>query len=408
MKKLWLILMLVPLLMGLAVTPVKAAAPINASAAIMVDASTGQVIYEQNAKKSLPVASISKLLTAVVIEDEVHHNQITGNSKVKISPEIAEVSGDPHYSAIGLQAGESYTVRELLNAALVKSADGATLALAEAAGDNLEKFNMKLQQKAQQVGLKNVTIVNPVGLTNGDLKSLQLAGYSSTAENKMSAQDVALLAQYLVKHYPQLLQVTAQPKATFYIAKGKTKTEENLNKMLPGGKYTVKGVTIDGLKTGTSDKAGACFVSTGTYQGHRIITVVLHANGQGGKDARFIQTQRLYQMLTADQLQTVKVSSNLTHQKLANGVNRQATLKPQQVTVWGSSKVNHYTMAVKFASSKTDKRGILVAPLKRGQRVGRLEISSPQLKTIDGEPLKFPLYSATNQPRGNFWQRLWH
>lgn len=241
MKKFLVTLLMIPLLLGIIVAPAHAAPLIDASAAVMVDASTGQVIYEQNAQQKLPIASISKLLTAIVIEDEVHSNQITGNTKVKIDSGTAAISNDPNYSAIGLQEGQSYTVRELLNAALVKSADGATMALSAAAGDSMDEFNMKLQQKAQDIGLKNYTIVNPVGLNNGDLKSLASKQYSAKAENAMTATDVAIMTRYLVDHYPQLLQVTAQKQATFFIAKGKAKTEKNLNEMLPGGKYTVPG-----------------------------------------------------------------------------------------------------------------------------------------------------------------------
>lgn len=408
MKKFFLILILVSLLLWGMVTPVHAATPINASAAIMIDATTGQVIYEQNAQKKLPVASISKLLTAIVIEDEVQQKQITGDSKVKISDEVAAISNDSSYSAIGLQAGESYTVRELLNAALVKSADGATLALASAAGDGIEEFNMKMQQKAQAIGLQNITIVNPVGLTNGDLKSLALSSRSDNAENKMSASDVALLSRYLVNHYPQLLQVTAQKQATFYIAKNKSKVEVNLNRMLPGGKYTVPGVKIDGLNMGTSDAAGACFVSTGTYRGHRIITVVLHANGQGGKNACFIQTQRLYQMLKNYQFQAIALPKDVRQQKMADGVNRSVTVSPTKVTVWKTNTINHYTLAVKLRKKLLKHNGVLQAPLKKGERLGQVELSSSQVKTISGEPLCYPIYSSTNEARGEFWQRLWH
>lgn len=408
MKKFFLILMLIPLLLGGMIVPVHAATPINARAAIMIDATTGQVIYEQNAQKKFPVASISKLLTAVVVEDEVQQKQITGDSKVKISDEVAAISNDSSYSEIGLQAGESYTVRELLNAALVKSADGAALALASAAGDSIEEFNMKMQQKAQAIGLNNITIVNPVGLTNGDLKSLALSSYSDNAENKMSASDVALLSRYLVNHYPQLLQVTAQKQVTFYIAKNKSKVETNLNQMLPGDKYTVPGVKIDGLKTGTSDAAGACFVSTGTYRGHRIITVVLHANGSGGKDARFIQTQRLYQILKNDQLQTITLPKDIRQQKVTDGVNPIVTVNPTKITVWKTNSINHYTLAVKLRKKLLKHNGVLQAPLKKDERLGQVELSSPQVKTITGEPLRYPIYSSTNEDRGNIWQRLWH
>lgn len=237
----------------------------------------------------------------------------------------------------------------------------------------MDEFNMKLQQKAQDIGLKNYTIVNPVGLTNGDLKSLAAKQYSDQAENAMTATDVAILARYLVNHYPQLLQVTAQKQATFMIAKGKTKTVKNLNEMLPGGKYAVPGVTIDGLKTGTSDKAGACFVSTGNYQGHRIITVVLHANGQN-KDNRFVQTQRLYQMLKqSDHLQTITLPKNICQQSVANGQRRQTTLSPQKITVWNTgSQLHKYTLAVKLKKQYLNKQGQLVAPISRNRTLGRL------------------------------------
>ncbi|HJE26579.1 D-alanyl-D-alanine carboxypeptidase family protein [Limosilactobacillus pontis] len=409
MKKFLALLLMIPLLLGMTVPPAHAKPLIDASAAVMVDASTGQVIYEQNAQKKLPIASISKLLTAVVIEDEVHSKQITGDTKVKIDSGVADISNDPQYSAIGLQEGNAYTVRELLNASLVKSADGAALALSAAAGDSLDEFNMKLQQKAQDIGLKNYTIVNPVGLTNGDLKSLASKQYTDNAENAMTATDVAILARYLVNHYPQLLQVTAQKQATFMISKGKTKTEKNLNEMLPGGKYTVPGVTIDGLKTGTSDKAGACFVSTGNYRGHRIITVVLHANGQN-KDNRFVQTQRLYQMLKqGDRLQTITLPKNIRQQPLADGQTRQATLSPKQITVWNAGgQIHKYTLAVKMKKQYLNKQGQLVAPLHRNQTLGELDLSSSQVKTLDGGPLTYRLTSTDNVARGNFWQRLWH
>lgn len=281
MRKILLVIMVLPfLLCGLA-TDGLASERVNARAAVMIDASTGQVLYEQNANQKLPVASISKLLTVAVIHDELKQRVITANTKVNVSSDVAAIASDPSYSAIGIQKGQSYTVRELLNAAMVKSADGTTLALAEADGSDLEEFNLKMDQKAKEIGLRNFTIVNPVGLTNGDLKGLKLGQYANDAENEMTAKDAALLACYLVQAYPGLLQVTAQKNAKFYIAQNKTVKADNLNKMLPGEQYAVPGVKIDGLKTGTSDAAGPSFVSTGVYRGHRVITVVLHANGDG-------------------------------------------------------------------------------------------------------------------------------
>lgn len=89
--------------------------------------------------------------------------------------------------------------------------------------------------------------------------------------------------------------------------------------MLPGCQYTVPGVRINGLKTGTSDNAGACFVSTGTYKRHQIITVVLHADGDS-KDNRFVQTQNLYKMLKNDyHLQNIKLPNDVINADIKHG-----------------------------------------------------------------------------------------
>lgn len=134
MKKftLFILSLLTALMFG--IQSVLASGRIDASAAIMADASTGQIIYEQNPNKAMPIASITKLLTVLVIEDEIQQKQLSWDTQVKITPEIAAISNDHAYSTIGLKAGQSYSVRTLINAALVKSADGATVALATATG----------------------------------------------------------------------------------------------------------------------------------------------------------------------------------------------------------------------------------------------------------------------------------
>lgn len=398
------VFMMIPLILSLA-TSAGASGRIDASAAMMVDASTGQVLYAQNVNKKLPVASISKLLTVAVIHDELKQNAIMANTKVKVSSDIAAIANDPNYSAIGVQQGASYTVKELLNAAMVKSADGATLALASADGSSMEEFNLRMAQKAKEIGLKNYTIVNPVGLTNGDLKDLKLPQYSDKAENAMTARDVAILSRYLIRTYPQLLQVTAQKQANFFITKNKTVQATNLNKMLPGDQYAVKGVKIDGLKTGTSDAAGASFVSTGTYRGHRIITVVLHANGKN-KDARFTATQKLYDKLKQMPTSEITLPQRLHTQRVENGHQRTVSVQPRKISVWGDKVGNNYNLAVKL--NRHSKNNKVLAPVRNNERIGELELSSPEIQTVDHEPLSYTLYSSEQVPVGNFWQRLWH
>lgn len=404
-RKILVLIMLLPLMLAGLATDAMASDRINARAAVMVDASTGQVLYEQNANQKLPVASISKLLTVAVIHDELRQRVITADTRVNVSSDVAAIASDPSYSAIGVQAGQAYTVRELLNAAMVKSADGATLALAGADGSNMEEFNLKMDQKAREIGLRNFTIVNPVGLTNGDLKGLKLEQYADNAENEMTANDVARLARYLIQTYPDLLQVTAQRSANFYIAKDKATKAENLNKMLPGDRYAVSGVKIDGLKTGTSAAAGPSFVSTGLYRGHRVITVVLHANGDGG-DARFIATQQLYDRLKHMKTEQIALPHWLYRQRVANGNQRTVAVKPHQVSVWGNKTVKNYSLAVKLNCH--GRNGKVLAPVGADEKIGNLEVASHDVRTVDGEPLTYGLYSSEHVPVGNFWQRLWH
>lgn len=386
-----------------------AAAMVNSRAAMLVDAETGQVIYQQNADQQLPVASVSKLLTACVIEDEIASHQLHWQQKVKINKAVAAVSCDPNYSAIGLHAGQSYTVRDLFDAMMVKSADGAALALSTANGGTIKQFNAKMAKKARQIGLKDVKIVNAVGLRNGDLKQLRQPKISKNAENAMSARDVIILTRYLLKHYPSILQVVSRPQQNFTIASGQVVTADNSNQMLPGKPYVVPNVVIDGLKTGTSDQAGACFVSTGTYQGWRMITVVLGANRNVSGD-RFVQTQRLYQYLqTGVRLKTLKFSHGQTVKQVAKGNKRQVTVKTAPLAVWQPVKEQQTPkLHIHYRAALLDRRCRLVAPIKKGQRLGSVTVNGKALQTVDHQPLTFTMSSQQTVKRLSFWQRLFN
>ena len=408
MKKKLLLILTIFLLTFSASLPVHAASKIDAKAAIMVDASTGQIIYEQNANQQLPIASITKLLTIAVVHDELQRHAITDNTKVTVTPDIAAISNDPNYSSIGLVSGQSYSVIELVNAAMVKSADGAVVALATADGNSLDEFVLKMEQKAHDIGLKKANIINPTGLTNSEMKSLSSSNVSANAENEMSAKDVAILSRYLIHSYPAILQVTAQKKANFFISKNNVKSIENLNKMLPGDQYTVPGVEINGLKTGTSDKAGACFVSTGNYRGHQIITVVLHANGNN-KDNRFIQTQKLYKMLKQDyHLKKVNLPERITNVKVKYGTRQTITTTPKELTIWSNKPLKSFTISQNFNDKLISNTQTLQAPIKKGQRIGSIKLTSPTLKTISNEPLTYSLYSNETVQKGNLLERLFN
>lgn len=404
MKKL-LTIILVCLLTTEIMTPAMAQTKVDATAAIMIDASTGQVIYEQNANKQLPVASISKLLTMLVIYDQLDQHIINYNTKVKITPAIAEISNNPLYSRVGLLQGKSYSVRELINAAMIKSADGATVALASSSGNSIPKFTTKMNQKARKIGLQNYYIVNPTGLTNGQMQRFKMADKANESENQMSARDVAIMTRYLIKQHPEILRVTSRSTANIPISPQRVSTVKNLNLMLPGGVYTVPEVKIDGLKTGTSEKAGASFVSTGLYRGHRIITVVLHANGDN-PDNRFIQTQHLYQLLKNEyHLNVLILPQQMSHLKLQKSQHKSLVTSPKAITVWYQGNLLSYTLALNLKDQLLRNQA-LQPPIRRGERIGTVTFTSPKVKSVDGDQLNYPLYSKETARKVTFLQRI--
>lgn len=376
---------------------------VDAKAALIADATTGQVIYQQNANRKLPVASVSKLLTACVIEDEIQHNQLSWNDKITVTKQVAAISNDKTYSTVGLQQGEAYTVRDLYDAMLIKSADGAALALATAHGQTMAQFNHKMRAKAKQIGLTDYTIVNPVGLDNEDMKGFALKQYHQKAQNSMTARDVALLAQHLLENYPNTVQTTGKTKAQITI-KGQSHSYQNLNKMLVGQSMAMSDITVDGLKTGTSQEAGACFASSGQYRGHRIITVVL--NAKGGGDARFTATQQLYRYLQSHyRLQSLQLKAADRQVLVYNGQHRVTKVTPAVIQVWTNKKINDATITTHYRASIAKWQGVK-APLHKGQRIGTARVHSPVLKSLNYRSLSVPLYAAHDNPVGNFWQRL--
>lgn len=368
---------------GIVGFPITGKAAVAANAAIAVDAQTGQVLYQQNADKRLAVASMSKLLTVAVIEHEIDAGRLTWASKVKITPAEAKLSTASGYSNVPLRAGKSYTVRELTAAALIKSGDAATIALSRAQGKNTQQFVKQMGNEAQRIGLANYRLYNGVGLENKDMASFKLAGTAGSAENEMTARDVAKLARYLINNYPSLLKITKQKTLQW-----DGRTYQNGNELLPGNATAPQQVKVDGLKTGTSDKAGQCLAATGTYNGHRVITVVMHAND------RFTQTKKVYQEVFTkwvpnDGNQAMQV--NVEH-----GQKQHVTVQAKKnITIW---QPKGQAVKPQLAVNKVYRADQgLKAPLKKNNSVGKITFKG--LTNIDGQTLQIGGYPAEDVHR---------
>ncbi len=268
---------------------------IPATSALAIQQKNGQIIYQQNANQQLPIASLTKLVTYVTIRRLIKTKKLSWQHTVKINAALSNFSQNRNYSNVFLKSGDSYTVRQLVNAALIQSADGATIALIQATGLTSIAFVGQMKKSLSIIGIHDAKIYNGIGLNNEDMGIFGDANLPNDAENTMSAKDLGRLVLYLLKTYPDMLETTAQKSAPFADVSGHTQLLSTFNKMLPNMPYAMPKITIDGLKTGTTEAAGACFISTGTIGSKRYITIVLHANNGG--DNRFIATQRLYQFI---------------------------------------------------------------------------------------------------------------
>ncbi|MBR5251622.1 MAG: D-alanyl-D-alanine carboxypeptidase [Oscillospiraceae bacterium] len=230
--------------------------------ALLMEETTGQVLYAKNADVPMPIASITKVMTMLLVFEAIDSGKIDLDDVVPISEHAFSMGG----SQIWLEPGEKFTVDELLKAVAVSSANDAAVALAEFVGGSEEVFCDMMNTRAQQLGMENTHFVNSCGL--------DAEGHLSTA------RDVAVMSRQLMRHTKVFDYTTIWMD---YLRGGKTQLV-NTNKML----HSYSGTT--GLKTGTTGKAGVCITATAKRQNMSFIAVVLGApNG----DERFAAAKKL-------------------------------------------------------------------------------------------------------------------
>lgn len=360
-----------------------AAFQMDARAAYAIDAETGQVLYQKNATKRYPIASVIKILTLGVILQDIRNHHLRWDQKIKITPAVAKMADDWHFSNVPLMNGEEYTVRQLVDSMMLVSADGSTEALALADAGSTAAFNKKMMAFAKKAGVTDIKIYNMIGLPNGDLGKHKLKGVDKDAENLLSAKDVALISKYLVEKYPETLGITKQKFANFDITKDQQYLMTNVNALLPQNGFAPKNGEIDGLKTGNTDRAGKCIVSTGTFAGRRIILVALHTKGEWNDQSKM--QQDFYNKLI-DEYQPVEIknvsdlSAKLTKIKIKNGENKNKTnIKlTKKTTVWLPKNMKLQATKPVLRLQGDDPKQ-LTAPIKKNQQVGLLELHIPGL-----------------------------
>jgi D-alanyl-D-alanine carboxypeptidase (penicillin-binding protein 5/6) len=377
----------------------------KARAAYAIDAQTGQVLYQKNANKTYPIASLTKILTLAVIEQDIKEHKLSWDQKIKVTPAVAKVANDWHFSNVQLNAGEQYSVRQLVESMMLVSADGSTEALALADAGSTAAFNRKMQAVAKKAGVTDAKIYNMIGLPNSSLGVHRLKNVDKDAENEMSAKDLALVSKYVINKYPETLKITKKKFANFDITAGQQYQMVNINALLPQNGYAPKDWEIDGLKTGNTDAAGKCIVTTGTYAGRRVILVALHTKGDWNNQSKM--QKEFYEALAAN-YQPVALNkitdlpkrvqrARVVHAKKQRYVRLQLA-KPQWV--WVRKGTDWRAAKPKFipAAARRSVTGRLEAPLKRGQDIGHVELQ------IQGMPaVKVPVTSKQTVAVRSFW-----
>lgn len=234
-----------------------------AQAAILIDVNTGEVLYKKNETKKMFPASTTKMMTALVVCDKMDLD------KVLVMPR----NYNTHPARFGIRQGDTFTVRELLNIMLVKSANDAAAALAEATAGSIDEFSKMMNQKAKELNLVNSHFDNPHGLPD--------------SQNWSCAQDLSTIAQAVLKN-ETLAQIVSQkgitvgPKASC----AEPRQVESSNKFMTGqGQFYHQGKKIneqweliDGVKTGFTYSAGYCLAASAQMEGQRLLSVVLKSD----------------------------------------------------------------------------------------------------------------------------------
>lgn len=383
---------------------------VAAKAAIAVDAKTGKIFYEQNSSEVLGIASLTKMITLYLVMDAIKDGKLAWDTPVEIDDYSYALSQNMELSNVPLQQETSYTVKQLFDAALIASANACATALAVKIAGSEPAFVDMMKAKLESWGIKDAKVVNVTGLNNEALGENIYPGSAPTDENMMSAKDVAIVARHLINDYPDVLQVASTPSETFEDPYSSIEMT-NWDWMLPGMDFYKEGV--DGLKTGTTDLAGACFTGTIVRDNWRIITVVLDATDhENNAGARFVETGSLmdYVYDNWSQQELYKKSATLPEAKSMKVVDGKQESVPlvlaDPVNVWVRSDMDAKNVSVEFSADKGKQRdGALVAPIKKDQLAGEatIQLKEDTLGYLDGTQNTHQVVTSKAVEKANFF-----
>ncbi len=313
----------------------------NAKSAILIEASTGKVLYEKNADEKLVPASMTKMMSMLLVLEALENGVLKWNQVITVSENASSMGG----SQILLETGEKMTVKDLFKGVAIASGNDAIVALAEASYGSENVFVSHMNKRAKELGLKNTNFKNPHGL--------------DTADHYSSARDMSLIAKELAKHeivfdftsvYEDYLRQNTDRKIWLV----------NTNKLV----RFYDGV--DGLKTGFTDGAGYCITATAKKNGMRIIAVVM------GEPTSKVRNKEISEMLDYSfaqyETEDVLKGKSLGKYLVDSGVYEYAEVIPAEDATILKKKGDLFNISYDAHINN------LKAPLKKGDVIGTLKI----------------------------------
>lgn len=339
---------------------------LTAKSSILIEASTGEILSEKNSDEKLAPASMTKIMTMLLIMESLEKNEYSLEDKVNISTNAASMGG----SQVFLEAGSELKVKELLKAIAIASANDAAVAMAEYTAGSTESFVNLMNEKAASLGCTNTTFKNVHGLdTEGHLTT---------------AKDMSIMARELLKH-EEILTFSSIYEEFLNKPDGSSTWMVNTNKLI---KY-YNG--LDGLKTGFTKNAGYCLTATAKRNNMRLISVVMN---EPTTEKRSSDTIKLLNYGFANYKIKVVMpkDQDLGSIEIKNGKKETVEIKLTE----DATNLESISDNKKYGFNiNVDK---IKAPIKVGDIIGKLEI------TIDGSVKKeIPITVKEDVKKANIW-----
>ena len=352
-------------------TPIPIPAPpqVPVKGYFVIDYKTGAVLAASNENERLEPASLTKLMSAYGVFHALKAGRIKLDDMVRISAHARDQDG----SRMFVEVGTSVSVENLIQGMIVQSGNDATVALAEHVAGSEPVFVDQMNQYAQQLGMSSSHFENSPGMPG--------------AQHYVTARDIGLLAAALIRDFPEYYKYYSQREFTWNKI-----TQPNRNGLLD------RDPTVDGLKTGHTDSAGYCLVSSGQREGMRVISVVMGAQSiRAREDASLALINYGFRFFETKQLFFANKPVLKNKVRVWKGEVDEVELIPKDDVFLTIPRGQEATLA-----GAVDVANPLVAPLERGTAAGKLRVTRGT-ETVGS----YDLYPSTDVPAAGFFGRLW-